>query len=140
MLRKLFFWVYLVAELIKIVVQLIDYAKKMDEKMGEIEDFSNSFNSNKRVDLLTVNETQAEKHIREFRVSNEFMATLESITDMKIDIDIFTKIKTTGREFADQIKKKTSINTKEFSIAVDQLGDGGRDFTNEVKNKNYSQQ
>ena len=107
----------------------------MYTKIDELEDFFNYFNNLKRVDLLKEGEAEAENNIQNFRVSNDFTATLESITDMKIDIDIFSKIKTTGKEFTDVIKRQTKIATKDFSIAVDQLGDGGRDFTTEVMKK-----
>ena len=105
----------------------------MYTKIDELEDFFNYFNNLKRVDLLKEGDAEAENNIQNFRVSNDFTATLESITDMKIDLDIFTKLKTTGRQFANMVIDKTTINTIDFSIAVDQLADGGRDFTVEVK-------
>ena len=113
------------------MADMIELMNDVRKKIDDINDFNNLFNDIKGVDFL--NTTQAEDNIQNFKVSGDFTATLESITDMKIDIDIFSKIKTTGKEFADVVKRKTPIPTKDFSIAVDQLGDGGRDFTIEVK-------
>ena len=131
--RKPFFWICLVAGMMEIMADMTELVNDVRMKIDDINDFNNLFNDIKGVDFL--NTTQAEDNIQDFKVSGDFTATLESITDMKIDIDIFSKIKTTGKEFTDVIKRQTKIPTKDFSIAVDQLGDGGRDFTTEVMKK-----
>ena len=65
-------------------------------------------------------------------IFTNFFRVLTEVTELKLKLENFTKIKTTGRVFCDVLREETDVPTLNLSIAFDQVSDGGIRFAAEV--------